>query len=98
MRCDFSDVERLLRDAPKMVKEVFDREGSRAIEDAKNSGNYKDRSGKLRSSNKYEASQDAIRLINDAEYASFVEAKGYEVLSGAYLRMAKRIEDNDNNG
>lgn len=97
VRFDFRDVDAQLAGARDKVKQVFSSEGASAVEDAKQSGNYTNRTGRLRSSNRYEASSDKIALINDAEYASNVEAKGYEVLSGAFLRMIKRIEDNDNN-
>ena len=97
VRADFQDVYAAINNASEQVRKVFEREGAMAVEDAKRSGTYQDRTGKLRSSNKYEATKHSIKLINDAEYASYVEAKGYEVLSGSFLRMAKRIEDSDNN-
>lgn len=95
VRCDFKDVEKAIKNAPNEVYKVFTREGAQAVEDAKQSGSYQNRTGNLRASNRYEADTKSIRLINDAEYASYVEAKGYEVLSGSFLRMVKRIEDND---
>lgn len=97
VRFDFRDVDSQLAGVRERVKQVFSSEAALAIEDAKQSGNYRNRTGRLRSSNRYEATSDKVVLINDAEYASNVEAKGYEVLSGSFLRMVKRIEDNDNN-
>ena len=96
VRFDFKDVEKEINDAPAKVKAVFDREGGKAVAYAVQSGTYQNRTGRLRSSNRYEADTKAIRLINDAEYASNVEARGYEVLSGSFLRMVNRIETNDN--
>lgn len=97
VKFDFRDVDEAISNAPKKVRMVFEREGAAAVADAVRSGSYQDRTGKLRSFNKYEATEQSIKLINDAEYASYVEAKGYEVLSGSFLRMVKRIEDSDNN-
>lgn len=66
--------------------------GSACVSDARESGSYKDRTGKLRSSNTYSATPDGLVVENTAEYASDVERKGYEVLSGAFLRMVQNIE------
>ena len=54
---------------------------------------YKNRTGTLRKSNKYSAQDDGLELRNEAEYASFVESKGYEVLTGAALFAEKRLKE-----
>ena len=37
--------------------------------------------------------KDGLTLKNEAEYASFVESKGYDVLSGAALHAEKRLKE-----
>ena len=39
------------------------------------------------------AIEDGLELRNEAEYASFVESKGYEVLTGAALFAEKRLKE-----
>ena len=54
---------------------------------------------KLGKSNKYSVSDEGLELKNDAKspegynYASNVESKGYEVLSGAALFAEKRLKE-----
>ena len=47
----------------------------------------------LRTSNDYDVDKDGLTLKNEAEYASFVESKGYDVLSGAALHAEKRLKE-----
>ena len=44
-------------------------------------------------SNDYDVDKDGLTLKNEAEYASFVESKGYDVLSGAALHAEKRLKE-----
>ena len=51
-------------------------------------GAYKNRTNRQRAYNRSEVIEGeniSLELENTAEYASFVEAKGYDVLSGAFL-------------
>ena len=68
-------------------------EGKVFVEDAKNTGSYKDHTGHLRESNDYEADKECLILKNEAEYASFVESKKFEVAGSAALRTEKRLKD-----
>ena len=47
----------------------------------------------LRTSNDYDVNKDGLTLKNEAEYASFVESKGYDVLSSAALFAEKRLKE-----
>jgi hypothetical protein len=47
----------------------------------------------LRTSNDYDVDKDGLTLKNEAEYASFVESKGYDVLSSAALFAEKRLKE-----
>jgi len=71
-------------------------EGEQGVDYAVKNGSYKNHTFKLRRSNKASvtATDDTVELDmeNTAEYASYVEAKGYDVLSGGFLDTAKRLE------
>ena len=56
-------------------------------------GDYQDHTLTLRTSNDYDVDKDVLTLKNEAEYASFVESKGYDVLSGAALYAEKRLKE-----
>ena len=68
-------------------------EGEAFVEDAKATGNYQDHTKHLRESNDYEVNEDGLILKNEADYASFVESKGFDVLSGAALYAEKRLKE-----
>lgn len=89
---DFSDVERELSNAKTYVKGEFEAAGELAVEYAKEHGNYQNRTGKLRKSNKYKATSKRLTIENTADYASDVEAKGYDVLSGAFLQVLNLLK------
>lgn len=75
------------------VKAVEDKVGKEAVDYAMKNGSYQNRTGTLRKSNKYSVEDDGLELRNEAEYASFVESKGYEVLTGAALFAEKRLKE-----
>ena len=41
----------------------------------------------------YEVDETGLTLKNETEYASFVEAKGFEVLSGAVLEAERLLKE-----
>ena len=96
---DFSDVDSFFDKGESEVKEVEEKVGKEAVEHAVQHGSYQDRTGTLRKSNKYLVSDEGLELKNDAaspkgyNYASNVESKGYEVLSGAALFAEKRLKE-----
>lgn len=96
---DFSDVDSFFEQGEREVKEVEEKVGKEAVEYAVQHGSYQDRTGTLRKSNKYSVSDEGLELKNDAKspegynYASNVESKGYEVLSGAALFAEKRLKE-----
>ena len=96
---DFSDVEGFFEQGESEVKEVEEKVGKEAVDYAVQHGNYTDRTGTLRKSNKYSVTDEGLELKNDAanpegyNYASNVESKGYEVLSGAALFAEKRLKE-----
>lgn len=96
---DFSDIDSFFEQGENEIKEVEEKVGKEAVEYAVQHGSYQNRTGTLRKSNKYSVSDEGLELKNDAKspegynYASNVESKGYEVLSGAALFAEKRLKE-----
>ena len=93
VRFDFSDVDGFFEQGYAEVKAVEDKVGMEAVDYAVKNGSYQNRTGTLRKSNKYSVQDDGLELRNEAEYASFVESKGYEVLTGAVLFAERRLKE-----
>ncbi len=73
------------------VRAYLDNLGRRSVDYAKEHGNYHDVTGHLRASYKYEASDTSLVIKNTAEYASNVEARGRDVISGAKLFIRSEL-------
>jgi len=93
MKVDFSDIYREIDKGLDEVRQTMERVGEEAVEYAKANGTYQDRTGRLRASNGYEVQDKTLTLFNDAPYAEYVEAKGYDVVSGAALYAEKRLKE-----
>ena len=91
--CDFSDVDSFFNEGEWEVEKKMIDVGDEAVKHAEAHGNYKDRTLSLRTSNDYDVDKDGLTLKNEAEYASFVESKGYDVLSDAALYAEKRLKE-----
>lgn len=90
---DFSDVDAFFDQGMSEVKEVMKSVGEESVQYAKDNGDYKDHTMVLRNSNKCEVDESGLTLKNEADYASFVEAKDFEVLTGAALHAEKRLRE-----
>lgn len=90
---DFSDVEKYFEDGKWEVQKAMIDVGDAAVKDAEESGTFQDHTLNLRTSNEFDVDEDGLTLQNTAEYASYVEAKGFEVLSGAALRAEKKLKE-----
>lgn len=90
---DFSDVDRFLDNEEWEVQKGMINVGDAAVKDAEESGTYQDHTLTLRTSNKYDVDKDGLTLENTAPYASYVEAKGFEVLSGSALRAEGKLKE-----
>lgn len=90
---DFSDVDAYINSAETEIDSRLSRVGREAVEYAKEHGDYQNRTGNLRRSNKYKVDDEGLTLYNDADYASNVEQRGYDVLSGAALFAEKRLKE-----
>lgn len=90
---DFSDVDKFFDDGEWEVEKAMIDVGDEAVKDAKANHTYQSRSSNLEASNDYDADNDGLTLKNTADYASYVEAKGFDVLSGPALRAEKKLKD-----
>ena len=93
VRGDFSDVDKFLKDGEWEVQKKMIDVGKEAVDYAEEHGNYQDHTLTLRTSNKYDVDETGLTLTNEAEYASYVESKGYDVLSGAALYAEKKLKE-----
>lgn len=90
---DFSDVDGFFSKGEWEVQSKMIDVGDEAVRYAEDNGDYKDHTLTLRTSNSYDVDKDKLTLENTAEYASYVESKGYDVLSGAVLFAEKRLKE-----
>lgn len=90
---DFSDVDPFFDEGEWEVEKMMIDVGDEAVKYAEEHVNYQDHTLTLRASNDYDVDKDGLTLKNEAEYASFVESKGFEVLSGAALFAEKRLKE-----
>lgn len=93
VKFDFSDVDSFLGQGYAEVKAVEEKVGKEAVNYAIEHGSYQNRTGTLRKSNKYSVEDDGLVIRNDAEYASYVESRGYEVSTGAALFAERRLKE-----
>lgn len=74
------------------VDAELDRIGANAVAIAKESGNYKDHTGRLRRSNYHKVANHTLEFGNSAPYASKVSSKGYDVIDTALSYLRKETE------
>lgn len=90
---DFSDVEDVLSDMQDELEREMSSVGEQAVQYAREHGNYRNITGNLRRSNKYKVDESGLTIYNDADYASNVEQRGYDVISGAALFAEQRLKE-----
>lgn len=90
---DFSDVDQFFDDVEWEVQKGMIDVGDEAVKDAKANHTYQNRTGNLEKSNTFDVDKDGLTLENTAEYASYVEAKGFVVLSDPALRAEKKLKE-----
>ena len=93
VEADFSDVEQFLQDGKWEVEKKMIDVGDEAVKYAEEHGTYQDHTLNLRTSNKFDVDENGLTLENTAEYASYVEAKGFDVLIGAALHAEKELKN-----
>ena len=90
---DFSDVDQFFDDVEWEVEKGMIDVGDAAVKDAKENHTYQNRTRNLEKSNTYDVDKDGLTLENTADYASYVEAKGFVVLSAPALRAEKKLKE-----
>ena len=90
---DLSDVDQFFADGEWEVEKAMIDVGDEAVKDAKANHTYQNRTSNLEASNDYDVDNEGLTLTNSADYASYVEAKGFDVLSGAALRAEKKLKE-----
>ena len=96
---DFSDVDEFFSKGEWEVQKAMIDAGDNAVKHAEEHGDYQDHTLTLRTSNKFDVEEDRLILLNDAtspqgyQYASNVESKGYDVLSGAALSAERELKE-----
>lgn len=92
IKADFSKIYKEIERKKKEVRSQLEEIGQRAVERAKETGNYHDVTGRLRASNKYEVTDEGLRIYNDCPYAADVESRGLNVISTAALEAVAEVE------
>lgn len=90
---DFTDVDQFFDDVEWEVQKGMIDVGDEAVKDAKANHTYQNRTYNLEKSNTFDVDKDGLTLGNTAEYASYVEAKGFVVLSDPALRAEKKLKE-----
>ena len=90
---DFSDVDQFFDDVKWEVQKGMIDVGDAAVKDAKENHTYQNRTRNLEKSNTYDVDKDGVTLENTADYASYVEAKGFVVLGDPALRAEKKLKE-----
>lgn len=90
---DFSDVDAFFELGWKEVREEVESVAKEAIKYAVEKGEYKNWTYQLREGNEYHVGKYAsLDLWNNMFYGPYVEAKGYDVLSGAVLFARSELQ------
>lgn len=91
---DFRDIAESLRKFDRDVHNAVAKVGQEAVDYAVEHGDYQDRTGNLRRSNVFEVDgNNNLELRNEADYATYVESKGYDVIGGAALYAESRLKE-----
>lgn len=93
VKWNFSDVDAFIKQGEWEIQKLMIDVGAEAVEYAEEQGNYQDHTLTLRTSNEYDVDESGLHLRNTADYASYVESKGYDVISGASLFAEKRLRE-----
>ena len=90
---DFSDVDAFIQQGKQEVMQKEEEIGQEAVDFNVREGSYQNRTGNLRRSNGYEVDESGLTIKNTAEYASFVESKGFLVAGAGALYAEQRLRE-----
>ena len=88
------EIQEFLDDVKQEIHDRMVEAGEAAVAWNVANGDYRDRTGNLRRSNYYEVSEEGLTIGNSADYAGYVESKGYMVCTEGAL-LAERILNGD---
>ena len=88
------EVDEFLEEGMEEVMDEMRRAGEAAVAWNIEHGDYQNRTGNLRASNYYEVEEDGLIVGNSAEYAGYVESRGYMVCSEGAL-LAEKLLNGD---
>lgn len=93
IKTQLDGLDGLFDQCKEMVKEAMAVVGEEYVSEAQQEGNYHDVTGHLRAGNYYQVDDDGLELGNKEDYASNVEARGYEVSSTFALRAEAKLKE-----
>jgi hypothetical protein len=85
------EIEQFFAEGRSEVKRLFEQAGQEFVDTNIAEGDYQNRTGHLRASNFFDASEDELVCGNHASYASEVEAKGYNVIDSGVKKLIERF-------
>lgn len=92
IKTQLDELDGIFDQCKEMVKAKMVVVGEEYVQEAQAEGNYHNRTGHLRANNFYNVEDDGLELGNSADYASKVEAMGYEVSSTFALRAEAKLK------
>ena len=90
---DFSDVDAFIQQGKHEVMQKEAEIGAEAAEFNRREGNYKNHTWNLRRSNGFDVDESGLTIKNTADYASFVESKGYLVAGAGAVYAEQRLRE-----
>lgn len=90
---DFSDVDAFIQQGKKEVMQKEAEIGAEAVEYNVREGDYKNHTFNLRRSNGFDVDEEGLTIKNTADYASYVESKGYLVAGAGAIYAEKRLRE-----
>lgn len=93
IKFDTGSLKKAVDDYTQSINKELESVGEQSVEYAKEYGNYHDVTGNLRASNQYEVTNGTLKIQNTAEYAADVEARGSDVITGAFLNAEKLLRE-----
>ena len=88
------EIDAFIEEIEEEVRMAMEEAGKAAVAYNIANGDYQDRTGHLRASNYYEVTEEGLEIGNSADYAEYVESKGYMVCSGGALLAEKILNGN----
>ena len=92
LKADTTAIDKAFQDFEDGIKAALHDVGERAVQYAVEHGEYHDRTGRLRRSNRYEVTEKGLRIYNTAPYAEDVQNRGLDVINGAALYAESELE------